>query len=198
MAEKKNTEAVKAVKSIKSGLSGVKNKLKEDIKEIKEEKAIAAEAEREVDEFAANLEKEMAAKKAKDLMDEIRAMRGDDEAEGGQLNEIGVPEKYVPAKFITQIIDPNNKEKIELVDDNGDIVYFDQVAVLPWKEKLFVILKPEDGAIEGVADDEAFAFSVEYDYTTYSDYLERVVDETDIEILFQMYYDLLDEQGVTE
>ena len=195
MANEKNQETLK---SIKSGLSGIKNKIKEDTKEIKEEKAIAAEAEKEVDEFAANLEKEMAAKKVKDLMGEAMNI-GEEDLANQSMNELlGLPEKYEPSDFLLKLIDPKNTDPIKLVDQNDEEVYFEQVAVLPWNDKLFAILKPEDGAIDGVEDDEAFVFSVEYDAELGTDLLVRVTDDTDVEILFQMYYDLLADQGVTE
>ena len=64
--------------------------------------------------------------------------------------------------------------------------------------KLFTILKPVEPEKVGLKDDEALVFSVEYNEDICEDYLERVTDEADIEILFQIYYDMLDEQGITE
>ena len=58
------------------------------------------------------------------------------------------------------------------------------------------LLKPIDFESFNIGDDEALVYSVEYDDIYYEDYLDRVTDEVDIEIIFQMYYDLLDEQGI--
>ena len=63
-------------------------------------------------------------------------------------------------------------------------------------DKLYAILKPVDFEAFGIKEDEALVYSVEYDMDFYEDYLERVTDEVDIEIIFQMYYDLCDEQGI--
>ena len=106
------------------------------------------------------------------------------------------PEKYEPAPFLKQLLDPNDDSPIEFEDANGEMMAFEQVALIPKDDKLYAILKPIDFEAFNIKEDEALVFSVEYDFNYYEDYLERVTDEVDIEIIFQMYYDLLDEQGI--
>lgn len=106
------------------------------------------------------------------------------------------PEKYEPAPFLKQLLDPENKDLIEFEDVTGEIIQFEQVALIPRDEKLYAILKPVDYESFNIKEDEALVYSVEYDTIYYEDYLDRVTDEVDIEIIFQMYYDMLDEQGI--
>ena len=106
--------------------------------------------------------------------------------------------KYEPADFLKKLMDPENKDYIEFLDEFGQPLNFEQVALIPKDEKLFTILKPVEPEKVGLKDDEALVFSVEYNEDICEDYLERVTDEADIEILFQIYYDMLDEQGITE
>ena len=42
------------------------------------------------------------------------------------------------------ILDENNTEPIILEDDKGNRLSFEQVAVIPYNEKVYVILKPID------------------------------------------------------
>ena len=107
-----------------------------------------------------------------------------------------IPKKYEPAPFLKQLLDDDNNEPIEFEDANGGKIAFEQVALIPRDDKLYAILKPVDFEAFGIKEDEALVYSVEYDMDFYEDYLERVTDEVDIEIIFQMYYDLCDEQGI--
>lgn len=91
------------------------------------------------------------------------------------------------------LLDEDNEDPIVLYDEAGKPFKFDQVAVIPFEEKLFAILKPID-EIAGVADDEAIVFVVnegEEGATT-------LIIETDEALamrVFDEYYRLLDEQG---
>ena len=60
---------------------------------------------------------------------------------------------------IEKIFDENNSDPIVLYDENNKEKKFDQVAVIPLYEKVYVILKPLS-KIEGVNDDEALVFVV--------------------------------------
>ncbi len=103
--------------------------------------------------------------------------------------------KYEPPEFLKKLLDPENKEPIEFVDENGDLLSFEQVAIVPKDGKVFAILKPVE-EMEGVAEDEALVFVVDFDEELMQDYLKLVEDEADIEIVFQRYYDLLRDAGV--
>lgn len=103
--------------------------------------------------------------------------------------------KYEPPEFLKKLLDPENKEPIEFVDENGDLITFEQVAIVPRFGKVYAILKPVE-EMEGVGEDEALVFVVDFDEELMQDYLKLVEDETDIEIIFQAYYDMLRDAGV--
>lgn len=100
-------------------------------------------------------------------------------------------------KLLDIILDQNNKEPLSLQDENGRIILFEQVAVIPHGKteelNLYVVLKPID-SIEGIADDEAIVFRAIP--------IEGVDGEADISLtveedeetavqVFEKYYDLL-------
>ena len=95
---------------------------------------------------------------------------------------------------IEKILDEENSEPVTLYDENNKPTKFDQVAVIPLHERLFVILKPIT-KIVGVEEDEALVFEVveidDEDCLVICDDM-KVVDEVFIE-----YYELLKEQGIT-
>lgn len=66
-------------------------------------------------------------------------------------------EKEVNA--IEALFDENNSENIILYNEKEEPVEFEQIAVIPLEEKIYAILKPTM-EIEGVKDDEAFAFEI--------------------------------------
>ncbi len=86
------------------------------------------------------------------------------------------------------LLDEENKDPIVLVDGNGRKTAFEQIAVIPYNEKLYCILKPVD-KIENVADDEAIVFFV--DEKGDENVLEVETDEITAMEVFEQYYDLL-------
>ena len=92
---------------------------------------------------------------------------------------------------IEKIFDENNSDPIVLYDENNKETKFDQVAVIPLYEKVYVILKPLS-KIAGVNDDEALVFVVEEiddeDCLVICDDM-KIVDE-----VFKEYYILLKEE----
>lgn len=96
---------------------------------------------------------------------------------------------------IEKIFDENNSDPIVLYDENNKETKFDQVAVIPLYEKVYVILKPLS-KIEGVNDDEALVFVVEEiddeDCLVICDDM-KIVDE-----VFKEYYILLKEEGLLD
>lgn len=97
---------------------------------------------------------------------------------------------------ILQLLDPENSDPIVLYDENEKPVEFEQIALIPYNEKLYAILKPVN-KMDGVADDEAIVFSFEEDDN--EDQL-LVVEESDaiIDEVFAIYNKLLEEQGIAE
>ena len=73
-------------------------------------------------------------------------------------------EELVAVDLLDVLLDPDNREPLAFVDEDGKVLTFEQVAVIPHDDKngerqLFTVLKPLD-KIEGVADDEAIVFRV--------------------------------------
>lgn len=90
------------------------------------------------------------------------------------------------------LLDEENSEPISLFDENDKEVKFEQVAIIPEGEKIYAILKPID-EMEGVADDEAIVFVVDYDSEGNSFLAVETNEEIAIKV-FDKYYQLLDEE----
>ena len=90
------------------------------------------------------------------------------------------------------LLDEENKDPIVLTDDKGRKLAFEQVAVIPYEQKLYCVLKPLDH-IDGVADDEALVFYVDEGENEDDDPVLRIEDDELKAIdVFMEYYDLLD------
>ena len=90
------------------------------------------------------------------------------------------------------LLDEENTEPISLFDENEKEVKFEQVAIIPEGEKIYAILKPID-EMDGVADDEAIVFVVDYDNDGNSFLAVETNEEIAIKV-FDKYYQLLDEE----
>ncbi len=93
---------------------------------------------------------------------------------------------------IEKLLDENNDENLVLYDENDNAVEFEQVAVIPYCEKVYAILSPVQ-KIEGVADDEAFVFVIEE--IDDEECIVMVQDNEIIDAVFVEYYKLLDESN---
>ena len=94
--------------------------------------------------------------------------------------------------IIDILLDEENKDPIVLTDDKGRKLAFEQVAVIPYEQKLYCVLKPLDH-IDGVADDEAVVFYVDEGENEDDDPVLRIEDDELKAIdVFMEYYDLLD------
>lgn len=107
-------------------------------------------------------------------------------------------EELAPVDILDVLLDPDNKEPIMLVDQDGRVLAFEQVAVIPHDKNgekcLFAVLKPLD-KIKGIADDEAIVFRVDID----DDGNSNIVVEEDEEVaiaVYNEYIELLKAQGV--
>lgn len=89
------------------------------------------------------------------------------------------------------LLDEGNKDPIVLIDGNGRKIAFEQIAVIPYNEKLYCVLKPLD-KIENIADDEAVVFYVNEDGE--EPVLMVETDELTAMEVFEEYYNLLDEE----
>ena len=95
--------------------------------------------------------------------------------------------------FVEMLMDENNKDNIVLLDPQEKEVEFSQVAVIPYKEKIYAILKPVK-EMEGVAEDEALVFAL--DTVDDQECLVMVEDDKTIDAVFKGYYELLKAQGI--
>lgn len=94
------------------------------------------------------------------------------------------------------LLDEENDQPITLYDENDKAIKFDQVAIIPFEDKLFAILKPLD-ELEGVADDEAIVFRADSQENGETD-LVMETDEPLAMRVFNEFYRLLDEVEAAE
>ena len=90
------------------------------------------------------------------------------------------------------ILDEDNKDAIVLEDDKGKKLSFEQIAVIPYNDKVYCVLKPID-KIDNVQDDEAIVFFV-HEEDGKEPVLMVETDEATAIAVFDEYYNLLDEQ----
>ena len=88
------------------------------------------------------------------------------------------------------LLDETNVENIKLYNENGRVIEFVQVATVPLRGALYVILKPVE-PLEGMEEDEALVFSVEGDDG--EEHLDVVLDMEIIDAVFNVYDALFDE-----
>lgn len=89
------------------------------------------------------------------------------------------------------LLDEDNKDPIVLVDDKGKQMSFEQIAVIPYNNKVYCVLKPID-KIENVQDDEAIVFFVDEREGREPVLMVETDEKTAINV-FDEYYNLLDE-----
>lgn len=90
------------------------------------------------------------------------------------------------------LTDENNSDPINLFDENGKEVSFEQVAIVPLNNEIYAVLKPITDMPE-IKDDEAIVFKLDKDA---EGEIILVIEEDDKvgEKVFEEYYKLLDEQ----
>ena len=93
--------------------------------------------------------------------------------------------------IIDILLDEDNKDPIVLVDGQGKKLCFEQIAVIPYNNKIYCVLKPID-KIENVQDDEAIVFFVD-EQEGKEPVLMVETDEKVAMDVFDEYYNLLDE-----
>jgi len=93
---------------------------------------------------------------------------------------------------IDQLFDPENTDNIVLYNDKDEPVEFEQIAIIPLDDVNYAILQPVK-KLDGVADDEAFAFEVVEDEEN-GDTLQLVEDDALIDRIFEEYKDLYNSQ----
>ena len=93
--------------------------------------------------------------------------------------------------IIDILMDKDNRDPISLQDEHGKTTSFEQIAVIPYNQRMYCVLKPLD-KMEGIAEDEAVVFVMDTDKSGRG--VLRVEDDEMIAIdVFNLYYDLLEE-----
>ena len=86
---------------------------------------------------------------------------------------------------IDKLYDETNNDPIYLYSEKGEVIGFEQIALIPLKAITYVILKPIK-PIEGVGEDEGLVFEIKADESGV-EYLVLVVDENIIDDVFGVY-----------
>lgn len=94
---------------------------------------------------------------------------------------------------IEKLLNEDNTENVILYDEKNQPTEFEQVAIIPLYEKIFVILKPVT-PIENMDDDEALVFVIEE--IDDQDSLVIVEDINLVNEVFDEYYKLLKDEGI--
>ena len=95
---------------------------------------------------------------------------------------------------IDMLLDENNTEPIVLYNENNQEISFEQIAIVPIDGKIYAILKPI-GEFSGVGEDEALVFTIEE--IDDEDVLVIVDEEKIIDAVFDEYYQMLEEAGIS-
>ena len=94
-----------------------------------------------------------------------------------------------PINPIDALYDENNNDAIILLNEKGEEILFEQIALIPLLQKVYVILKPVQ-PMEGVGEDEGLVFSIEQNENN-EEYLALTVDEDIIDSVFKVYDQLV-------
>ena len=92
---------------------------------------------------------------------------------------------------IQKIFSDDNNENVILYNLEDQPVEFEQIAIVPIDENDYCILKPVT-PFENMADDEALVFVLNDNKEEPS--LDVVTDESIIDKVFDVYYELIDEK----
>ena len=95
------------------------------------------------------------------------------------------------------LFDEDNNDAIILFNEKGEEIAFEQIALIPQKEKTYAILKPIQ-PMEGVGEDEGLVFSIETSNEDGQEYLVLVTDEGIIDEVFTVYDELVAEEESEE
>ena len=97
-----------------------------------------------------------------------------------------------PINPIDALFDENNNDAIILMNEKGEEIAFEQIAIIPISDKVYALLKPIE-PMEGVGEDEGLVFSVEQNEEGL-EYLALVIEEDIIDAVFTVYEALVAEE----
>jgi hypothetical protein len=87
-------------------------------------------------------------------------------------------------RYIDRFFDEENFDNVKLEDNSGTEIEFEQVAVVDYEEKYYVILHPVT-EMEGIGEDEALVFLIDED----KDELVYCDDESTAQAVFAVFYE---------
>ena len=91
---------------------------------------------------------------------------------------------------IEALLDPQNTENIFLYDENDKEIEFEQIALIPLNNSVYVILKPVSD-MENVEEDEAVVFEL-VDDAENGDVLNVVMEEEVANQVFEEYKKMIE------
>ena len=97
-----------------------------------------------------------------------------------------------PINPIDALYDEDNNDAIVLMNEKGEEIPFEQIALIPQNDKTYAILKPLV-QLEGVGENEGLVFSIETK-SEGMEYLALIVEENIIDKVFDVYNTLIDEE----
>jgi hypothetical protein len=119
--------------------------------------------------------------KNNDLDEEVKVMQMAEEL-NEIMNERGIEETENP---IDMLFDETNNDPIYLYSEKGEVIGFEQIALIPLKADTYAILKPIK-PMDGVGEDEGLVFEIKSDKNG-KEYLKLVVSEKVIDDVFDVY-----------
>ncbi len=90
---------------------------------------------------------------------------------------------------VAQILDPDNEEDIAMICSDKRIVDFEQIAIIPYKDKLYAIMRPK-GYVDGVKEGEAVLFEIDEFRGT----IVTINNPEVIDIILRIYNDLINDE----
>ena len=81
------------------------------------------------------------------------------------------------------LLDENNTDNLVLFNEQGEEKEFEQIAVIPYDSKVYVILRPVD--FDELTDDEACVFALEPDGNDFT--LDLVLEDDLLDAVFDIY-----------
>ena len=97
-----------------------------------------------------------------------------------------------PINPIDALYDEDNNDAIILMNEKGEEIPFEQIALIPIADKTYAILKPMV-QMEGLGENEGLVFSIEVNAEG-MEYLSLVVEEDIIDEVFDIYDELVAEE----
>ncbi len=90
--------------------------------------------------------------------------------------------------MLDKLFDENNEENITLYDDEGNASEFEQVALVPYEDKMYALLHPID--VEDCDEGEVVIFYIDED----EELLTVVEDESLADTVFEEFLKLLEDE----